>query len=67
MLDERSPESAMSEDKGCRMIRLLIVADIRLYRERLAQILGRDERLAVVDGVAERRAAPPSYRSHQEH
>ena|SRR2546426_1803180 len=44
------------------MIRLLIVADIRLYREGLAQILGREERLSVAGTAADVDGALTSVR-----
>src|SRR2546428_2912810 len=44
------------------MIRLLLVADIRLYREGLAQILGREERLSVAGTAADVDGALTSVR-----
>jgi len=40
------------QDSGLRMVRLLIVSDIRLYREGLARVLAANGRLVVVDAVA---------------
>lgn len=41
------------------MIRVLVVSDIRLYRDGLAHVLGRDERVRVVDARSASDAAAP--------
>jgi two-component system, NarL family, nitrate/nitrite response regulator NarL len=49
--------SAAVEVGGFETIRVLIVADIRLFREGLDEVLGREERLEVVAAVADPLAA----------
>jgi len=47
------------------VIRILLVADIRLYREGLAQILGRERSLSVVGAVADFDSALAAARALQ--
>jgi len=47
------------------MIRILIVADIRLYREGLTQALGREERLTIAGAAADLESALKCVRAHR--